>query len=394
MRRDRAGLVVRFNGGAQAGHNVVLADGTHHTFAQFGAGTLVPGVRTHLGPAFVLHPGALAVEARVLAEKGVPDALERLTVDPQALVISPFQQAAGRLREIARGPERHGSCGVGVGEAVADAMAGEALRAGDLGDRVRVLHHLRDQQERKLAELGHVRGPGAEPEIALLEDAEAPDRVVAWWSTLAVPVRPLPGAEVTVFEGAQGALLDQTWGFHPHTTWSDCTPAGALTLAGGATRLGVVRAYTTRHGEGPFPTDDPAWARSLPERHNRSDGWQGRFRAGPLDLVLLRYAVRVAPVDGLAVTCVDRLADLDEVAVCDAYEMHPDDEDLFTPDGRDVRIGAPGDLTRQERLGRALRRVRPRLRAVDEAALLHAIDAIAPVRVVSRGPAAAHKHER
>src|SRR5690606_25177054 len=113
-----------------------LPDGRAHTFAQLGAGSFAPGVRTHLGPAFVLHPGGLAVEAARLARVGVPDALERTTIDRRALVISPFQQAAGRLRELLRGRAAHGTCGVGVGEAVADALAGEpaALRAGDLTD--------------------------------------------------------------------------------------------------------------------------------------------------------------------------------------------------------------------------------------------------------------------
>src|ERR1700734_1777495 len=93
-----AGLVVRWNGGAQAGHNVVAPDGRHHTFAQIGAGTFVPGVRTHLAERTIVHPTALGVEAARLAEIGVPDALDRLSVSERALVITPFHQAANRLR--------------------------------------------------------------------------------------------------------------------------------------------------------------------------------------------------------------------------------------------------------------------------------------------------------
>ncbi len=109
VRRHGARLVVRFNGGAQAGHNVVTEDGRHHTFAQFGAGSFVPGVRTHLARPTVLHPLAMLVEARHLARKGVPDALERTTVSEGARVITPFHQAAGRLRALARGSGRHGT---------------------------------------------------------------------------------------------------------------------------------------------------------------------------------------------------------------------------------------------------------------------------------------------
>src|SRR5947207_7285945 len=96
-RRWPVHTVARFNGGAQAGHNVVTPDGRHHTFAQFGAGTFVPGVRTHLARQMVVHPLALWLEARGLASVGVPDALERLTVSARALAITPFQQAACRL---------------------------------------------------------------------------------------------------------------------------------------------------------------------------------------------------------------------------------------------------------------------------------------------------------
>ncbi|MEQ1503809.1 MAG: adenylosuccinate synthetase, partial [Myxococcota bacterium] len=124
VRAHDARLVVRFNGGAQAGHTVVLADGRHHTFAQLGAGTFVAGVGTHLGPAFALDPGALRVEARALAGLGVTDALARTTIDRRARVITPFHRAACRIRERARGDDAHGTTGVGVGEAVSDALAG------------------------------------------------------------------------------------------------------------------------------------------------------------------------------------------------------------------------------------------------------------------------------
>lgn len=115
--------VVRFNGGAQAAHNVVLRDGRHHTFAQFGAGTFHPGVGTHLSRHVVVDPLALAAEADHLATVGVRDALDRLTVDGDALLATPYHRAANRAREIARGADRHGSCGLGVGEAVAYGLA-------------------------------------------------------------------------------------------------------------------------------------------------------------------------------------------------------------------------------------------------------------------------------
>src|SRR3954468_4538538 len=109
-RRWPVHTVVRFNGGAQAGHNVVLPDGRHHTFSQFGAGTFVPGVRTLLAAPVVVHPTALLVEDAVLRGAGVHDALARLTIAATCRLTTPYHQAAGRLRERLRGTQAHGSC--------------------------------------------------------------------------------------------------------------------------------------------------------------------------------------------------------------------------------------------------------------------------------------------
>src|SRR3954471_16685245 len=103
VRRTGARMVVRYNGGAQAGHNVVAPDGRHHTFAQFGSGTFVPGVRTFLSRDVVVHPSALPREELALRSAGVTDGFERLSISADALVITPYHQALGRMRELARG---------------------------------------------------------------------------------------------------------------------------------------------------------------------------------------------------------------------------------------------------------------------------------------------------
>ncbi|MGE0710731.1 MAG: adenylosuccinate synthetase [Planctomycetota bacterium] len=416
VRARGAELVARWNGGAQAGHTVVAPDGRRHTFAQLGAGSFVPGVGTHLGPDFVLHPGGLLVEAARLAARGVEDALARLSVDARALVISPFQQAAGRLRELLRGPARHGTCGVGVGEAVADALADQpdVLRAGDLADEGLLLARLAAQQRRKRAELAAAReldDPRAAPELGLLLDPAAPARALALWAGFPreVLLSPQDGAarlracRRLVLEGAQGLLLDQTWGFHPHTTWSDVTPRGAHALLdeagweGMTRRLGVLRAYATRHGEGPFPTHDPALDAALPEPDNPDTGWQGPFRRGALDLVLARYALEVAGgACGLALTCLDRIEP--EVALCEGYalgarstglELHADDGAGRTR----LRPGPPAELEWRSALGALLGAARPRLRRVAREELPACVaEALgAPVWLTAWGPRAADR---
>ena len=141
VRRHDADLVVRHNGGAQAAHAVVLADGRSHVFHQFGSGTFIPGVGTFLSRHMLVNPLTLFWEEQELREVGVTDAFERLVLDRNALVTTPFHMAANRLREYARGEGRHGSCGLGIGETTADSLElpdTDTLRVGDLRDAPRL----------------------------------------------------------------------------------------------------------------------------------------------------------------------------------------------------------------------------------------------------------------
>lgn len=408
VRTRSAKLVVRWNGGAQAGHTVVTDDGRAHVFSQLGAGTFVPGVRTHLAEPFVLHPTALLVEARHLATQGVPvdDALARLTIAESARVITPFHQATNRLRELTRGAARHGTCGVGVGEAVRDSLAAgtDAIRARDLfGDRTALLRKLSATRERLLASLADV-SDGAD-ELAILHDASVSTR----WVDALEPLRgrvvsddalgPMLHAGPTVLEGAQGVLLDETHGFHPHTTWSDCTTKAACALLRRhgfherVERVGVLRAYLTRHGEGPFPSERPELRADLPERHNASDGWQGAFRVGHQDMVLLRYALRVSGgVDVLALTHADRLVS----SLVTGYD-HAEDPTLFVHDarGRAVDLRSQESLSGQERLGHALRDVEIVVERIDGESFAARIEQElgVPIAITSTGPSFAAKHE-
>lgn len=385
--RDRnIDLVVRYNGGAQAGHNVVTPNGRHHTFSQFGAGTFA-GAATLLGPAFLLHPLGMAREAEHLQALGV-DPWPRTSVDARARVITPYHQAAGRLREAARGADAHGTCGVGVGACVEDDLTHpeDTLRAADLSDRAKVRAVLARVAERTRAALPDATGPDA----AVLTDTTLPARVADAWAAVAARLGLVDDAAATiaqaprvVFEGAQGVLLDETWGFHPHTTWSDTTTAPALALLGDrpAHRLGVLRAYATRHGAGPFPTDGTL---AVPEPHNPDHGPQGRFRTGALDAVLLRYALDVCPVDALALTCLDRVPPT--VPLCPGY-LTPGPPDL-TAAGR-LRPGAAADLAHRERLGAWLRTVTPEIVHADPVVWVE--EHLAPVWVTSRGATAGGK---
>lgn len=413
VRLRGAHTVVRFNGGAQAGHNVVTPDGRHHTFAQFGAGAFSEGVRTVLAPPVVVHPTALLAEARWLERAGVRDPLARVSVSASCKVVTPFHQAASRLRELARGDARHGSCGVGVGEVMLDDAAhDERLRAGELLDEAPLRRALARTQARKRAALDEVvralRGDArAAPEVEALESAAVIDR---WVEALAPWRARRLGADdgalgealaadgCVVFEGAQGVLLDEWRGFHPHTTWSTCTFDNALDALrgydGAVRRLGVLRCYATRHGAGPFPTEDAGLTRSLHEPHNPAGAWQGAFRAGWPDAALLRYALAVCGgVDGLAVTHLDRLGGR-RWRACVGYAAGA--APWITPAGAPAP-GPPRDLAWQEALGRSLAAASPVYEdlgdAVTAAGYVGWLEGRvgAPVWVTSEGPRAGDK---
>lgn len=366
VRTTGAELVVRFNGGAQAGHNVVTDDGRHHTFSQFGSGSFVAGVKTHLARPVVVHPTALRVEADRLALTGERDALERLSIDPECRVTTPFQQAAGRIRELTRGEARHGSCGVGFGETVKDSLESPelSLRFADLARPERVRDRLFEQRAHKARELEVLKGQrlssAVEREYSAFLDPGLPDRWLAAAGQVAQRVRSMRDEDLSaraqsmVFEAAQGVLLDEHFGFHPHTTFSQCGFAGALALLtntgfhGEVRRIGVLRSYMVRHGPGPLPTEDERLSARSVEMHNEAGPWQKHVRKGWPDFVLLDYALRASGgVDELAVTHVDALQAFPEYPCCLAYE------------GENT-LSLPQGIAEQEALTRVLFAATPR----------------------------------
>ncbi len=420
VRTQKAGVVVRYNGGAQAGHNVISPDGRHHTFSQFGSGTFVPGVKTFLSRYVLVHPGALLVEGDILEKLGVPDVFSRLKISEQALIITPFHQAANHIRELARGDNRHGSCGVGVGETYEDSnnFPHDCVRAGDLYDLPGLKRKLRSIQERKRAELllsayqkineaAHIR------EWEIFENLDVVDRWIDSISriTRLDIVQPddllqnwLSRSGSVVFEGAQGVLLDADAGFHPHTTWSNCTGRNALEIIEAMTpqsiivKLGVLRSHAVRHGNGPLPTETNDLTGIIRE-HNHCNEWQGHVRYGWFDAVLARYALRVAgQMDGLAVTHIDTLTRMDDWKYCDSYLGGPQmDTKTGMMEASEQNVSwllSPVDLSLAEKENhtRVLSRTKPVLSTVEanEHRVIDQIETLLgqPVDIVSRGQSA------
>lgn len=431
-RQSRSTVVVRHNGGPQAAHNVVTSDGRHHTFAQFGSGSFVPDARTHLSRFMLVNPLNMIREAEHLIALGVTDIWRRTTVDEDALIILPWHQSANRLRELARGGGRHGSCGQGVGEAQADhlshpSMSIHARDLRDINSLAERLRQIRDDKYRRLRyEITLPDTPAMEQEWGVFTDPN----LIPWlceeyryWCRIIdiVPDTYLNvlarNTEQLIFEGAQGVLLDEWYGFHPYTTWSTTTPVNALTLlseldeAIPVTKLGVMRAYTTRHGPGPFVTEDRGLAGPLREYHNGMGEWQGAFRYGHLDLMAHRYAIAACGgIDELVVTGIDRLAPLNDWYVCSEYRLKEPASDLDRYFERSagrltgIKLGPFADLKYQARLTQLLMSMSPVYQyvtntpnqAVRETELLERIETILdlPITLVSTGPTAEDKRVR
>lgn len=422
-RQAQSAVVVRHSGGAQAAHNVVTPDGRHHTFAQFGSGSFVDDVKTHLSQYMLVNPITMLWEADHLIHLGVSDIWSRLSIDGNAPLILPWHAHANKIREISRGTARHGSTGMGIGEVMMDLLdePNKALRVRDLLSSPSHLRKcLEESRQFKYEQLKeNLDVPNTEESERvwdLLRDSSQIDTLVedygvwlnrdlkivddAYLQTLA------NNHESLIFEGSQGVLLDEWYGFHPYTTWSTTTSENALQLLSRIThsapikRLGVMRAYTTRHGAGPFVTEDPILASVLPESYNDTGRWTGAFRYGHLDLLAHQYAVAATGgIDELVVTGLDRSS---EWKYCTRYVL-PETSDVqkffkTDHDGRatGIRLGIKGNLAYQERLSELLFACSPRydlLSTVDSRQLLQVIEEALGVSIglASYGPSATEK---
>jgi adenylosuccinate synthase len=311
--REKPNAVVRFSGGVQAAHNVITPDGTHHTFAQLGSASFQE-VRTILSRYMLVDPFGLALENSIFYEKTGYDALKTLLASENALMTTPIHAAINKKREILRGANVHGSCGVGVGETqnYFNKVGWKAPKLADLLNPSILmvkLEYLLDYAMREVGDISDLIPSFNELKCSYLNFAE--DKVINVVSDDWISKELRKG--YNIFEGSQGVLLDERRGFHPHTTWSTTTQERAQILlkeAGLAKGnvIGVTRSYATRHGAGPMPselTDDES-VLSYPENHNTYGQFQGGWRIGDLDLPLLEYGTRANNgVDEVAITHLD-----------------------------------------------------------------------------------------
>jgi adenylosuccinate synthase len=344
---SRADLVVRFQGGHNAGHTLVVGDSTYK-LSLLPSG-IVRGTLSVIGNGVVLDPWALKAEVEKLTEQGVAISPETLQIADTCPLILPFHRDLDALREDASGAGKIGTTRRGIGPAYEDKVGRRAIRVCDLA----YLDQLDAQLDRLCAHHDALRAGFGEPRIdrkRLVRDlGEIADFVLQFarpvWITLNQARQ--RGRRI-LFEGAQGVLLDVDHGTYPFVTSSNTvagTAAAGTGLGPSAAGfvLGIVKAYTTRVGSGPFPTElDDEVGQRLGERGREFGTVTGRKRrCGWFDAVLVRQACAVAGVTGIALTKLDVLDGLDEIRICTGYTLRGENLDHLPAHAADQQAVEP-----------------------------------------------------
>jgi adenylosuccinate synthase len=334
---DRAKAVVRFQGGHNAGHTLVI-DGEKTVLHLIPSGVLRENVLCLIGNGVVLSPSALLEEMAMLEKAGIP-VRERIRLSESCPLILPYHIALDQAREIARGNKAIGTTGRGIGPCYEDKISRRGIRLGELLDPDHFAKRLKEVMEYHNFALEHYfKQPIVDYQSVL-------DEALAQGEQMKDLIGDIPGilhdmkanGDSVMFEGAQGALLDIDHGTYPYVTSSTTTAGGAASGSGvGPCDLdyicGIVKAYTTRVGSGPFPTE------LIYDLENDSGDQTGKYlgtkghefgattgrqrRCGWLDIVSLNRSLKINSVTGICITKLDVLDDLETIKICVAYNLN------------------------------------------------------------------------
>lgn len=340
---EHAQVVVRFQGGHNAGHTLVI-DGNKLVLHLIPSGILHDGVTCVLGQGVVISPQALMDEIDLLNQKGIP-VLERLRVSNAATLVLPYHVALDKAREQAQGAKAVGTTCRGIGPAYEDKVARRALRVVDLLSPTQFeakLDKILEYHNFVLTNYYHVPPVAKEPILIEAEKARARlSKVITDVPAL------LAGAyadnQNIIFEGAQGALLDIDHGTYPYVTSSNTTAGGVATGSGFGPRyiqeiVGVTKAYCTRVGGGPFPTElKDDIGKKIAEIGQEVGATTGRARrCGWFDAVAMRRSAQLNSMSSLAITKLDVLDGLKEIKICTGYRLEDKEWDIPPVDSEEL----------------------------------------------------------
>ena len=336
---SRADVVVRFQGGHNAGHTLVI-DGVEYKLSLLPSGIVRPGKLSVIGNGVVIDPHHLVSEIDLLRSQGAEITPDTLLVSDTAALILPLHQAVDNAREALRGDGKIGTTGRGIGPAYEDKVARRAVRMGDLASEETLKTKLAALADHHNVWLAAANAPLADPDEILAGLMGIRDRLLAFagqsWRVLD---EARADSKRILFEGAQGVMLDIDHGTYPFVTSSNTVAGQAATGSGtGPTNigfvLGITKAYTTRVGSGPFPTEDfGADGDRMGERGREFGTVTGRKRrCGWFDAVMVRQANAVAGITGMALTKLDVLDGFDTLKICVGYEVDGQRLDHFPSD--------------------------------------------------------------
>ncbi|MCF6189849.1 MAG: adenylosuccinate synthase [Cocleimonas sp.] len=325
---EEASAVVRFQGGHNAGHTLVI-DGKKTVLHLVPSGILREGIDCIIGNGVVLAPDALLEELEMLEKEGVP-ASERLMLSEACQLILPYHVALDMAREVARGNKAIGTTGRGIGPAYEDKISRRGLRLGDLLNTERFTEKLKEVMEYHNFMLkNYFKAEEVSYEKVLEESLIMAEKLRPMTVDVPNMLHKLRKAGKNImFEGAQGTLLDIDHGTYPYVTSSNTTAGGACTGTGVGPKnldyvLGITKAYTTRVGSGPFPTElfDDVGAHIAEVGHEQGATTGRDRRCGWLDAVALRRSMQINSITGICVTKMDVLDDVETIKICVAYEL-------------------------------------------------------------------------
>ncbi len=323
---SKADAVVRFQGGHNAGHTLVI-NGITTVLHLIPSGILHEGVTCLIGNGVVVCPSALLKEMAELAEQGVQVA-EKLLLSTACPLILPYHMAIDQARELARGKAKIGTTGRGIGPAYEDKVARRGVRLGDLRNAATFAEKVREVMDlHNFTLTQYYKTDAIDVEKTIDDTLEMSSQLIPMMTDVVERLHEYRRAgKFVLFEGAQGSLLDIDHGTYPYVTSSNTTAGGAPSGSGMGPLyldyvLGITKAYTTRVGAGPFPTElDDEVGQHLGEKGNEVGATTGRSRrCGWFDAVAVRRAVQINSVSGICLTKLDVLDGLEVVKICVGY---------------------------------------------------------------------------
>lgn len=333
---EKAEVVVRFQGGNNAGHTVIVGD-KEYKLHLIPSGILYDDKLNVIGNGVVIDPKALFDEINYLEELGVKVTPNKLIISDRAQVIMPYHRILDGLKEKARGKDDIGTTGKGIGPCYTDKVERSGIRVCDLINKEVFERKLKQNIEDKNAIISLYGGETLDFNAVYSEYLAYAERMKPFVTDISVRIyKEIKDNKNVLFEGAQGSLLDIDYGTYPYVTSSNTIAGGVCTGAGiGPTvitgAVGIAKAYTTRVGKGPFPTElEDEMGEYLREKGHEYGVTTGRARrCGWLDLIILKSTARISGLTSFVVTKIDTLAGIEKIKVCTGYKFEGKVIDYF-----------------------------------------------------------------